>query len=169
MTKLKKIPRKKLAYTKRRQQSRRARKSRKSRKSRKLTRNRKYNMRGGLRLKLVELLAALFAVAKVENPGQYKGQTIGTQDHLEYAIENKNHLLDEIKDENSPIYTIGRLDYNNTKDLDLSSILGDIQDKPLDKLLQDEIDIGIYTSKPAISPRRGRGALDLLSVNSKDL
>jgi hypothetical protein len=133
-------------------------------------------MRGGLRLKLVELLAALFAVAKVENPGQYKGQTIGTQDHLEYAIENKNHLLDEIKNENSPIYTIGRLDYNNTKDLDLSSILGDIQYKPLDKLLQDEIDIDTYTSKPdtytskpAISPRRGRGALDFLAVNSKDL
>ncbi len=126
-------------------------------------------MRGGLKLKLVELLAALFAVAKVENPDMYKGKTIGTQDHLDYAIENKNHLLDEIKDENSPIYTIAHLDYNNTKDLDLSSILGDIQDKPLDKLLQDEIDISTYTSKPAISPRRGRGALDFLSVNSKDL
>lgn len=168
MTKLKKVPRKKLTYTKRRQQSRRTMKSRKSRKLMGKTRNRKYKMRGGLKLKLVELLAALFAVAKVENPGMYRGQTIGPQEQLEYAIENKNHLLDEMKDENSPIYTMAHLDFNKTKDLDLSSILGDMQDKPLDKLLQEEINIDAYTvpaSKTDIENRRNTlGFLDAMDL-----
>ena len=141
MSKVKKVPRKKLAYTKRRQQSRRTMKPRKLRGK---TRNRKYKMRGGLNIKLVNLLAALFAVAKVENPNMYKGKIIGPKEQLEYAIENKNHLLVVMKDPDSPMYENGFVDFNVTKNLDLSSIIGDMNGKSSKELSTGEINVDDY-------------------------
>jgi len=144
MSKVKKVPRKKFASTKRRQQSRRTRKSRKLRGK---TRNRKYNMRGGLNtVKLINLLAAFFSVAKVENPDMYKGQTVGLGQQLDYAIEHKNDLLVAAQDPESPMYTstFPGVEYEVIQKLDLSSIIGDMNGKSLKELSTGEINTDDY-------------------------
>ena len=143
MSKVKKVLRKKLAYTKRRQQSRRTRKLR----GKTRNRNRKYNMRGGLnKVKLINLLAAFFSVAKVENPDMYKGQTVGLGQQLDYAIEHKNDLLVAAKDPESPMYTstFPGVEYEVIQNLDLSSIIGDMNGKSLKELSTGEINVDDY-------------------------
>jgi hypothetical protein len=103
-------------------------------------------MRGGLNIKLVNLLAALFAVAKVENPNMYKGKIIGLEEQLGAAIEHKNQLLVASKDPKSPMYTstFPGVEYEVIQKLDLGSIIGDMIGKTSKELSTGEIDVADY-------------------------
>jgi len=104
-------------------------------------------MRGGLnKIKLINLLAAFFSVAKVENPDMYKGQTVGLGEQLHYAIEHKNDLLVAAKDPESPMYTstFPGVEYEVIHNLDLSSIIGDMNGKSLKELSTGEINVDGY-------------------------
>ena len=74
----------------------------------------------------------------------YKGKIIGPKEQLEYAIENKNHLLVVMKDPDSPMYENGFVDFNVTKNLDLSSIIGDMNGKSSKELSTGEINVDDY-------------------------
>lgn len=139
MTKLKNKLRKSTRRTSK--QMRKSKRSRKSKKIRRRTQKRRFKMRGGF--KLINLLAGLFAVAKVMNPSEYDGKVSGPEQQLEYAIENKVLLQDQLKDPKSPIYTSGLGDFDSMKDIILSDVLGDIiereENESLDEILLTEI------------------------------
>ena len=150
MTKVKRNLRKSTRRTTKRMQK--SKRSVKSRKLRRQTRNRRSKMRGGF--KLINLLAGLFAVAKVMNPSEYNGKTIGPQEQLEYAIKNKSLLQDQLKDPESPIYTTGLGDFESMKDIVLSDVLGDIMEREekesLDEILLTEIASNKYNVQSSL-------------------